>query len=153
MRYRVLAAAAAIVVGGSGLAWAQTPAPPPTPEQIITARQAGMDMVGGLAELMKAAVQSGADVQPFQEPAAAMAKWAAVYPHLFPEGTQTGGGTKAKAEVWSDRAGFEKAAAVMVAASTKLAEAAKSGDKAMFAEAFKAEGQSCGGCHRGFKNR
>lgn len=154
MPKRVLIAAAAIVLGGTGLALAQTaPVPPPTSDQIIATRQAGMDMVGGLTELMKAAVQSGAEVKVFQEPAAAIAKWGGAYPHLFPEGTQTGHDTKAKSEIWSDRAGFDKAAANLVATSTKLAEAAKAGDKVMFAEAFKAEGQACGACHRKYKER
>jgi cytochrome c556 len=30
-------------------------------------------------------------------------------PGLFPEGTETGGDTEAKATIWSDRAGFDQA--------------------------------------------
>lgn len=150
MTIRVLIAATALLLGGTGLASAQ---PAPKPEELIAARQAGMAMVGGLAEQMKAAVAAGSDVKVFEEPAAAMAKWGTAYIHLFPDGTQSGLNTKAKPEIWSDRAGFEKAAATFVAASIKLAEAAKSGDKAVFAAAFQAEGQACGGCHRPYKNR
>ena len=58
-----------------------------------------------------------------------------------------------KAEIWSDRAGFEKADAAFVAASIALAEAAKSGDQAAFAVAFAEEGKTCGACHRAYKNR
>lgn len=148
MTTRVLIAAAALLLGGTSLVLAQAA---PKPDEIIAARQAGMAMVGGIANLMKAGVESGVDPKVFEVPAAAMAKWGAAYVRLYPDGTQTGGNTKAKAEVWSDRAGFEKAATAFVAASTKLAEAAKSGDKAAFAAAFQAEGQSCGGCHRPYR--
>ena len=145
-----LLVAAALLFGGSGVALAQGA---PTGDQSILLRQGGMAMVGSLAELMKAGVQSGADPKTFQEAAAAMAKWGAVYPALFPADSKTGHDTKAKPEIWSDRAGFEKAAITFVEASTKLAEADKSGDKAAFAAAFQVEGQSCGGCHRNYKNR
>lgn len=126
---------------------------PTKPDDIIAARQAGMALTGGMADAMKAAVQSGADVKPFADGAEAMAKWGMQYTALYPDGTQTGHDTKAKAEIWSDRAGFEKADAAFVQAAQKLAEAAKSGDKAAFAAAFTTTGQSCGGCHRNFKER
>lgn len=125
----------------------------PTPEQIVMTRQGGMAMVGSLADLMKAAVAAGADPKPFEEAAAAMAKWGTAYPALFPDGTQNVAETKAKPEIWSDRAGFEKADQTFVASSTALAQAAKSGDKAAFAAAFAEEGKACGGCHRNYKNR
>ena len=122
-------------------------------DQIIATRQGGMALTGSVTELMKAGVTSGADVKMFEAPAAALAEWGKAFPGLFPEGTQTGNNTKAKAAIWSDRADFNKKAADFVAASVKLAEAAKSGDKAAFAAAFTAEGQSCGGCHRNYKER
>jgi cytochrome c556 len=123
------------------------------PDDVISARQGGMALVGGLAETMKAAVGSGADVKAFAEGAASMAKWGKQYTTLYPDGTQAGHDTKAKPEIWSDRAGFEKADAAFVAAAEKLEEAAKSGDKAAFAAAFKDVGGTCGGCHRNYKAR
>lgn len=139
------------LVSGSGLAVAQGVSIPA--EQVVLTRQGGMAMVGGLADLMKAGVAAGADPKLYQEPAAGLAKWGTAYPALFPDGTQKVGNTKAKAEIWSDRAGFEKADAAFVAASTTLAEAAKSGDKAAFAAAFAEEGKTCGACHRNYKER
>ena len=102
---------------------------------------------------MNAGEQSGADVKPYATGAEAMVKWAMQYTALYPDGTQTGHDTKAKPEIWSDRAGFEKADAAFVSAAEKLAEAAKSGDKAAFAAAFTTTTQSCGGCHRNYKER
>lgn len=123
------------------------------PDDVIAARQAGMALVGGESDAMKAGVAAGVDVKPFAEGAAAMAKWGKQYTTLYPDGTQTGLETKAKPEIWSDRAGFEKANAAFVAAAEKLAAAAKAGDKDTFAAAFKDVGQTCGGCHKVYKAR
>ena len=82
-----------------------------------------------------------------------MARWSRLIPSLFPPGTDTGHDTKAKPEVWSDRAGFLKAAADFTAASEKLSEAAKSGDVEAFAARFKAASAACGACHKAYKQR
>jgi cytochrome c556 len=148
---KILITSAMLGFSFSGLAFAQSLTMKPT--DVIAARQGGMALVGGIAETMKAGVASGADVKPFAEGAAAMAKWGKQYVGLYPDGTQTGLDTKAKPEIWSDRAGFEKADAAFVSASEKLEEAAKSGDKAGFAAAFKEVGGTCGGCHRNYKAR
>lgn len=148
---KILLTTAVLGISFSGLALAQTVTMKPT--DIIAARQGGMAVVGGLAEAMKAGVASGAEVKPFAEGAAAMAKWGKQYTNLYPDGTQTGLDTKAKPEIWSDRAGFEKADAAFVASAEKLEEAAKSGDKTTFAAAFKDVGGTCGGCHRNYKAR
>ncbi len=151
---RFVLAVAALTLWAAAPLGAQTPAAIAfKPDDVIMARQAGMALTGGLSDLMKAGVAAGAEVKPFADGAAAMVKWGGVYPTLYPDGTQTGHDTKAKPEIWSDRAGFEKANAAFVAAAEKLAEAAKSGDKAAFAAAFTTTGQSCGGCHRNYKAR
>ena len=151
MKRFVLISAAVFTVSLSGFALAQSAGP--KPDEIIAVRQGGMALTGGIADLMKAGVAAGADPKAFADSAAAMVKWGAAYPALFPDGTQTGHDTKAKPEIWSDRAGFDKSAAAFVAASEKLTEAAKSGDKAAFAAAFSEEGKTCGGCHRAYKAR
>lgn len=148
---RIVVVSLVLGVSFSGLAVAQGISL--KPDDVIAARQGGMALVGGVAEAMKAGVASGAEVKPFAEGAAAMAKWGKQYPTLYPDGTQTGMETKAKPEIWSDRAGFEKANAAWIASAGKLEEAAKSGDKAAFAAAFKETGAACGGCHRAYKAR
>jgi cytochrome c556 len=148
---RFLLFAAVFAVSAPGVAMAQGISL--APDAIIAARQGGMALSGGASEAMKAAVQSGADVKPFAAGAAALAKWGSAFPALFAVGTQSGHDTKAKPEVWSDRAGFEKAAATLVSAAEKLAEVAKADDKAGFATAYAALGQACGGCHRTYRNR
>ncbi len=146
--------AAAAVVGLSGFAAAQNAATVPVlADQVIAARQAAMDLEGGNLRLMKAAVDAKADVKPLASSAEAIAKWGRAMPGLFPDGTQHGHDTTANASVWSDRTGFEAAAAKLVEASDKLAQAARSDDKAAFAEQFAAVGQSCGACHRQYRTR
>ncbi len=72
-------------------------------------------------------------------------------PSLFPAGTAKGEvpGTRAKPEIWTERAEFEAAATALVEASANLVEAANSGDVDTFKAAFPALGQACGGCHEG----
>lgn len=147
----VLTAALSLALTVPGLVQAQGIAL--APNDIIAARQGGMAMTGGIMESIKNGLAANVDVKTFEVAAASLAKWGAAYPKLFPAGTETGNNTKAKREIWSDKAGFEKASADFIVASQKLADAAKSGDKAAFAAAFQAEGQSCGGCHRGFRER
>jgi cytochrome c556 len=62
---------------------------------------------------------------------------------LFPEGSG-GGDTRAKAEIWTDRAGFDKAMKDAQSAAEAMA-AVK--DEAAFMPAMKALGGTCKGCH------
>jgi cytochrome c556 len=117
----------------------------------IAIRQVGMDLTGGNIAYIKAVVQAKGDVKPLEVPAKAIARWAATIPVLFPPGSEKGGDTKALPEIWSDRAGFEKIAAAAGAAATKLAEAAKAGDADTVAAQFKALGEQCGACHKGYR--
>lgn len=146
--------AAVVTLCASGLAIAQgVPGPGITlkPDDVIATRQAGMALTGGVSAAMKAGVAAGTDVKVFEDGAGAFVKWGKEYLVLFPDGTQTGHETKAKPEVWSDRAGFEKSNAAFVAASESLAAAAKAGDKGAFAAAYAETGKACGGCHRNYK--
>ncbi|HET6305860.1 MAG TPA: cytochrome c [Rhodopila sp.] len=117
----------------------------------IAVRQAGFALQGGDFAFIRAVVAAKGDVKTLADPAAAVAKWTAVIPTLFPKGTETGGNTKALAEIWSDPAGFQKVAAAANAAAVKLASDAKAGDAAAVADDAKALGQQCGGCHKTYR--
>lgn len=121
-------------------------------EDVIAARRGSMAVSDGLMDAMKAAVASSADPKVYASGAAGLGKYLKSHAGMFPDGTQTGT-TRAKAEIWSDRAGFDKAVAVSVAAAATLEEAAKGGDKAAFAAAFQTMGQSCVACHRAYRSR
>ncbi len=120
-----------------------------SPEAIIGARQAGFDLMSGTAGQMKAAVAAGTSVKIFSDSADAMVKWAKAIPAMFPPGTDKG--TKALPEIWSDSAGFAKAAGELQAKATVLAAAAKADDVAAFKTAFGDTAAACGGCHKTYR--
>lgn len=62
---------------------------------------------------------------------------------LFPEGSG-GGETRAKAEIWSDRPGFDQAMKDAQAAATAMAAVT---EEAAYVPAMKALGGSCKACH------
>ena len=61
--------------------------------------------------------------------------------------------SKAKPEVWSDKAKFDKARDNMYAAVDKLVTTAKGGDEAATKKAIGETGASCKACHDDFRNR
>lgn len=124
-----------------------------TADQYIAIRKAGQDLVGANFADMKRAVDAHTmDVKPFKDNANAIVAWFKVFPSLFPPGTDKGD-TKALPAVWSDRAGFEKAAADVRTAAAALARAADSNDSSAFAAAFQETGKACGACHRNYRQR
>ncbi len=76
-------------------------------------------------------------------------------PKYFPKGTAVGetkAKTRAKAEIWSDWAGFQAAANKMAAEAAKLEAAAATGDKAKIEAVMKNFGKAaCGSCHRKYR--
>ena len=68
----------------------------------------------------------------------------------FIEGTATGE-TRAKPEIWTERAKFDAAASKMQEEVVKLSVAAKSGNLDQIKVAFGAAGQSCKACHDNYR--
>ena len=123
------------------------------PDDIIAGRQAAYDLQQGVFAAMKGTIDAGGSVKPLTDGAKGLVSWGAAIPGMFPVGTESGHNTKAKPEIWSDSAGFAKAAADFQAAATKLVALAEADDKAGFADQFKATGATCGACHRQFRAR
>ena len=69
---------------------------------------------------------------------------------LFPAGSADAK-SRSKPEIWSDWAGFEKAANDFKAAAPALVTAAMSGDRGQIGAALGAVGKTCGGCHKPFR--
>lgn len=145
------AAAAAFVVSSAGLAHAQGVSLPP--DDIIAARQAGYDLMAGNLIGMKNVIDQKGDVKPLVDSAKALASWGHVVPTLFPPGTEQGHHTHAKPNVWSDRAGFEKAAANFTGNADRLAQLAEANDKSGFAAQYKETTRACGACHHDYRAR
>jgi cytochrome c556 len=141
----------------TGLVAAAAPGPAaaqaqPTARQLIDARVAGMHMAATLFYRgVKGALTGGADVrQIFHEPEG-LALWANAIPGLFPAGSG-GEGSRARLEIWTDRAGFERRAADLGAAANRLAERARAGDQAGFAAAADAVEAACTACHSAYRS-
>ena len=69
----------------------------------------------------------------------------------FVAGSDSGGHTKAKPEIWKEQDKFKAAADKMQAEVSKLATASKTGDLAMIKTAFGGAAQTCKACHDNFK--
>jgi cytochrome c556 len=152
MRQRVLVAAALGAIPlAAAAAQTGTPAAGLTPEQIVAARQSAYALSAGNFVAMKAAADAGADTNLLVLPARALARWARTLPSLFPAGTDLAS-SKALPAVWSDRAGFEARAAAYAAAAQSLAEAAQSGDRAVFLQRWGEVRATCGACHDGYRS-
>lgn len=77
----------------------------------------------------------------------------AAYQHFgdaWPAGSDKGE-TKAKANIWSDRAGFDKLGKESYAAALAMVEAAKTGDQGKSVAAFKTLGGTCKACHEEYR--
>ena len=142
----------ALAIGVVGLARAADTTPIKS-DDVIAMRQAGFDLQAGVVAAMKATIDAGGSVKPLTDGAKGLSSWGHVIPAMFPDGTQTGRNTKAKKEIWTDKAGFEKAAANFYDQAEKLEKFAEADDKAGFAAQFKETGAACGACHRQYRER
>jgi cytochrome c556 len=142
-------AAAAALVSLSAPAAAQFA----KPEDAIKYRQSALSVMGAhfgrIGAMVNGRVPFDAKVAADNaDIVAAMAKlpWAA-----FGPGTESGGNTKAKPEIWTDQAKFKESSDKLVAESTKLAAAAKTGSLDTLKTAFGATADTCKTCHDSFR--
>ena len=157
MSHRLLWLAAAGAIGAAALAQAPAAAREPGIDAaaVIRARQSAYMLSAATFGGMKPVIDAGGDVKPLAFGAKALARWARTLPTLFPAGTgaEAGVPTKARPEIWSDRAGFEQRAAEYAAAADRLAELAEANDKAGFAAQWTATRQACSNCHDRFREQ
>ncbi len=144
MRKAILLGAAALLATVS-MARADGPNP-------VEIRQTGFDLLSANFAGIRAVAAAKGDVKTMEASAKAIVRFAALLPALFPAGSDKGE-TKAKPEIWSDNAGFMKAAAAMGAAAEKLAALAKAGDADGFAAQVKEVGAACGACHKEYRQK
>ncbi|MGH8848131.1 MAG: c-type cytochrome [Polaromonas sp.] len=71
----------------------------------------------------------------------------------FMPGTDKGGSTKAKPEIWTEQAKFKETNEKLMAETTKLAAAAKTGNLDTLKAAFTATTDTCKSCHDAFRNK
>ena len=124
------------------------------PEDAIQYRQAGYQFMSwNMGKIKAMAIDGTAEWNPAQVQAAANAISAATNSGmgaLYIPGSEKDVGntkTRVKPEMFTDIEGVTEVGMAFHKATTDLAAAAQTGDKAAVAKAFAAAGQSCKGCH------
>jgi cytochrome c556 len=150
MRNAVMFAAAAALAGCVAVSNREVRTPAArdlSPQQIVAARQASFHLSGAAMGNMKAVVDSAGEVSRQAYAARGVARWARVLPTMFPDSTRGVTPTRARPEIFADRADFEAKAAAYAEAADRLAAAAQAGDREAFAAAHRATGATCAACH------
>jgi cytochrome c556 len=123
---------------------------------VVAGRRAALNLSGAAMGGMKATIDAGGSVRSQAMAAGGVARWARALPGMFPAGTGMAdlpeGATNAKAEIWTDRAGFEAKAASYAAEAQKLADLARADDAAGVAAQWTVVRATCQACHDSFKN-
>jgi cytochrome c556 len=147
---KLLLCVALLGLGGIYGAGAAVP-PGMTAEELIATRQADMALQTSLLESIMMAIGTDADILSLKDAAEAIAALGTAIPQLFPEGTERGHNTRARPVVWSDRAGFERAAANLAEAARRMANAAATDNRIEFAKANLATVAACSACHMAYR--
>jgi cytochrome c556 len=149
-----LAASFLLLAGVDAAMPAQAPVAAPSAAQLIAARQAAFDMSVQAFGAMRKAAEEGRDPKNSGYAAIGLTKWAQALPGLFPRGTvrgQTDIWTQAEPTIWSDRKGFEEAAANYAAAAAELGRRAEANDLPGFKAQLAEVGEVCSACHATYK--
>jgi cytochrome c556 len=125
------------------------------PEDAIKYRQSAMYVMGTHFGRIGAMATGKApyDAKVAETSAAVVADMSRLPWAGFIAGTETGGNTKAKPEIWTDQAKFKENNDKLMAQTPKLAAAAKTGDLATLKTAFSATADICKSCHDDFRNK
>jgi cytochrome c556 len=125
-----------------------------TPRETIAARQASFKKMGAAVKALKDQLALSSPAKGvLTSNAAIVATTAKEQGKLFTAGTGPGPGvdTDALANIWTDRATFDRLMSAMVAETAKLQAVAGGSDIAAIRAQFRATGQSCAECHRKFR--
>jgi len=113
-------------------------------------RHIAMEALGQNMKALKRGLKAGSISPEMQKQGADIHVIAQRLTALFPEGPQKPD-SRAKPEIWTDFAAFEKENDRFVAAAATFAAALKTGDVAASQAAQKQTGKSCGGCHKVYR--
>jgi cytochrome c556 len=139
----------AIIIGASALAESGL-----TPEQAIAARQSNLKDLGGAFKTVRDQLRiSSPNLSEIKLAAQQIKDLVADQDHWFPKGTgpESGIKTDAKAEIWSDAAGFAKAQKELAEQAPKLLTLANADDLAGLRSQVPLVGQTCKGCHEKYR--
>lgn len=145
---RTLAAAMALSVAAAalaGAALAQTAA-----EKAVAARQANFKQLGASFKTINDELKKDApDMAAIGAAATKMRDLAVGLPSWFPKGSgaESGAKTRAKAEIWTDAAGFAVVQRGLQTQTAQLQKLAAAGDLAGVRGQVKPTGGACAACH------
>jgi len=149
MRRSSLILAAAVTLGTAAIASAAV-----KPETAIAYRQAGYTMLGWnfgpMAQMVRG--KTPWDAAEFARRAERVALIAPQLLEGFPEGSDSGATTEAKAEIWKNMDDFKLKMDDLVKQSKLLADVAKSGDEAKIKDQFKQTAAACKACHEKYRS-
>lgn len=123
-------------------------------EKAVSARQAGFKQIGASFKAVNDELKRGKpDMAAVATAAGRLHGHAAQVPTWFPRGSgvESGAKTAARAEVWSDAAGFADAAANLKAQTDRLVALAKAGDAAPTRKQGAQVGAACKTCHTKYR--
>jgi len=125
------------------------------PEDAIKYRQSALFVMGQHFGRIGAMVNGRIpfDAKGAAESAEIVATMSALPWSGFIPGTDKGGNTKAKSEVWTEQAKFKDSSDKLIAESTKLAAASKTGNLDALKVSFAATADTCKSCHDAFRNK
>lgn len=142
---RNLAIAAGLSLAAAGGALAQSAA-----EQAVTARQAGYKQIGAAFKAINDEMrQRSPDMGVVAQAARTLKQHADRVPGWFPKGSgpETRLKTDAKAEIWTDAAGFAAASQALQAQATRMQQLAVAGDVDGVKAQIRTLGGTCKSCH------
>ncbi len=148
-----LVAAALAALGGPALAQQQQQQTPPqqqSPEALSAERRGLMRQQLQAVRAIAPVVQGGGDPRSVRPQADSLVTTGRRKLELFPPGSDRED-DRARPEIWTNRAEFDRIGATLIAAVERLAQAAQAGDRAAFAAAFQATSAACSGCHERFQ--
>lgn len=145
------AAGAILALTLAGAALAQTAA-----EKAVGVRQAGFKQIGAAFKTINDEARAGKpDMAAIAAAAAKLKTHAAQVPTWFPKGSgvESGAKTGAKAEIWSDAAGFASASANFQAQANKLQQLAAAGNVDATKAQVRQVGAACQACHSKYREK
>lgn len=142
MRSRTWMAGLGLLVLGAGGVAAQ--------QDLSAERRALMRQQVQAVRAIAPVVQGNGDPRSIQQQAEAVLATAQRKLTLFPPGSDRDD-DRARPEIWTDRATFDRDGQALIQAATALVAASAAGDRAALATAFRATTGSCDGCHDRFR--
>jgi cytochrome c556 len=119
---------------------------------VVLGRQAGMHMATTLmVKSIRPAARAGLNVADQDAAAEGLTLWAQAIPGMFPVGSALPG-SRARPEIWQNKADFDAKAAAFGEAAARLEVLAKAGDAAGFAPQVEVVQARCSACHKAYRS-